>query len=446
MLLLQNFSVDTLPYIRSQSVSHSFMLLRDKPEQEQNLLRLLTNKLGDSDRSVASRASFHTLQVLQSHPLMKAIIVNEVAGLVLKSAAPATLAQTKAKTPKAKAAPAATTTSGSARHHDHARYYGTITLNQIVLAKADAQVANKLVEVYFELFKDILGRAAEDDAVEGVPADGPDGEDRQAPPPKLKHQKKAGLEEADEAAEKSSRLTAAILTGLNRAFPYASLDDQIFHSHLNTLFRIVHTGAFNVSVQALVLIQHIVASDERTKARAEKSKATEGGDNSDGLVGRFYRVLYGTLFDARLVTSSKQAMYLNLLFKSVKADPSPRRVCSFVKRIVQILPLHQPSFICGALYLLGELFSGIPGLRELSLTAADPADKEEYDGRKRDPLYANAESSRLWELVSPPVTSTMLVADGKPLVAPLAESLSSLGGSKCPAIAVRPAGQRICRP
>jgi ribosome biogenesis protein MAK21 len=41
----QTLSLDPLPYVRTQALSLIFTLLRDKPEQEHNLLRLLVNKL-----------------------------------------------------------------------------------------------------------------------------------------------------------------------------------------------------------------------------------------------------------------------------------------------------------------------------------------------------------------------------------------------------------------
>lgn len=36
---------DPLPYVRMQALSLTFTLLKEKPEQEHNLLRLLVNKL-----------------------------------------------------------------------------------------------------------------------------------------------------------------------------------------------------------------------------------------------------------------------------------------------------------------------------------------------------------------------------------------------------------------
>jgi len=168
---------------------------------------------------------------------------------------------------------------------------------------------------------------------------------------------------------------------------------------MDTLFKITHAGTFNTSIQALVLIFQVCQSRQTV---------------SD----RFYRTLYESLFDGRLVTSSKQAMYLNLLFKALKADDSQSRVMAFVKRLLQMLSLHQPPFICGALYLLGELFGSVPGLKRMliepeddgeehfvdaDVAAAAPAEGskplKEYDGKKREPQYANADASCLWELV-----------------------------------------------
>lgn len=42
---LQTLSHDTLPFVRTQTLTIVFQLLKEKPEQEQNLLRLLVNKL-----------------------------------------------------------------------------------------------------------------------------------------------------------------------------------------------------------------------------------------------------------------------------------------------------------------------------------------------------------------------------------------------------------------
>lgn len=154
-------------------------------------------------------------------------------------------------------------------------------------------------------------------------------------------------------------------------------------------------------------------------------------------IDRFYRTLYESLLDPRLLTSSKQALYLNLLFKAIKSDINLKRVKAFSKRLLQVVGMNQPSFACGALYLLREIeeiFSGLKGF--IDEPDAAESDEEEnfrdvpenasgtnqdqvtncnhkenekvilniksscaYNGRKRDPEYSNAERSCLWELV-----------------------------------------------
>jgi hypothetical protein len=41
----QSFSLDPLAYVRTQTITFLFTLLKERPEQEHNLLRLLVNKL-----------------------------------------------------------------------------------------------------------------------------------------------------------------------------------------------------------------------------------------------------------------------------------------------------------------------------------------------------------------------------------------------------------------
>lgn len=177
---------------------------------------------------------------------------------------------------------------------------------------------------------------------------------------------------------------------------------------MDTLFRITHSSNFNTSIQALMLIEQLAT----TKHLA---------------VDRFYRTLYESLLDPRLVTSSKHALYLNLLYRSLKNDINVKRVKAFAKRMLQIVTLHQPPFICGIMYLMRELEVTFPGLKSmLKDPEANDEDEEEvyrdvpedseaaetqnndtsskpqdqYDGRKRDPEHSNADKSCLWETVS----------------------------------------------
>lgn len=179
--------------------------------------------------------------------------------------------------------------------------------------------------------------------------------------------------------------------------PRPKLTHRRLESEMDTLFRIAHSSNFNTSIQAMLLIQQLVST---------KSFPAD----------RFYRVLYESLLDPRLPASSKQAMYLNLLLRSLKADVNTKRVKAFVKRMLQVLAMHQPAFACGVLYVLSQLRKTMPGLLTLieepeeqqaqpessgmQLDSADGLGGQRYDGRKRDPEYSNAQNTCLWEIVS----------------------------------------------
>lgn len=71
------------------------------------------------------------------------------------------------------------------------------------------------------------------------------------------------------------------------------------------------------------------------------------------------------LLDPGLSSSSRQSMFLNLLYKSLKADIVLRRVKAFVKRLLQVSAEQSASFTCGALFLLSEVMKAKPGLKML---------------------------------------------------------------------------------
>ncbi|KAI5120472.1 hypothetical protein M0805_006492 [Coniferiporia weirii] len=432
--VLEALSLDPLPYVRLQAMSLIFTLLREKPEQEQNLLRLLVNKLGDSERSVASRASYHILQLLQVHPQMKAVVVREIASLALRplrSSASTTQSgathlkfsddpkpSTKANSkPKSKSTPHE---KGEKKdlQQEHAKYYAAITLNQVMLAptEADRAVAVQLVGLYFELFKEILGSSAAPDTDAAVVGEEVDhsrmGKEKRKKQEQRNENSKGrgkgkGKEEHDnsftEVEDSNSRLISAILTGVNRALPFAKLgiENVEFSKHIDTLFLICHKSTFNISLQALRLLLQICQS-----LLSAPSQSSSSASLSNSITDRYYRTLYASLHDIRLNASSKQAMYLNLLLKSMKMDTKKERVQAFVRRFVQLLVgagNGAVEFVAGGLFLLGEIYKVEPSLRELlgkpSPRPSDGSTDSTYDPKKRDPQYAHAGASPMWELI-----------------------------------------------
>lgn len=376
--LLERLSHDSILYVRMKIVGHIFSLLKAKPEQEANLLRLGVNKLGDIDNKVSSKTSYQILLLEQEHPAMKQIICESVIDVVFRS-----------------------------NNDHHALYYSINTLNQTILTRSDEGLANKLVDAYFALFEKLLIKT-DDENVGKFKESEHQKEGRRKK--NIKRGKKGGKsvknekDESEIIEEKNSKMFAQILTGLNRSFPFSNFPMDIFENHLNILYKITHSLNFNTSVQALILIQTITNkfSDDKFK-------------------DRYFRTLYESLWDERLLNSSKQGIYLNLLYKSLKSDENSNRVLAFVKRISQVcLSWFNIGTVAGMIFLLIQLEREIPQIRNLFLntpmddklekaeeeereTEEEIAEKKEseskvYDSKKRDPKYANADKSSLWEL------------------------------------------------
>lgn len=284
--VLETLSHDQLPYIRIQALQMVFRLLEGNAEQEQNLLRLGVNKLvrhwqiaipglpsseqetgsatgshevnpsfiltiqGDTEKSVASKTSHRLLQLLQVHPAMKSIVAREVSSLVLKPSPGAASSSSShvrfddaPSTSKSSSSKSAVTKSDGATH---ARYYGLITLNQITLSvRTDRELAAKLVQLYFEVFREILGEAEKQGDAE-VDKEGKAKEELEKAVGKVgKWQgrrkgaegkgkgkgkgKGGGQGDGDEEVLESeaARLVAAVLTGIKRAVPYARLEEDV---------------------------------------------------------------------------------------------------------------------------------------------------------------------------------------------------------------------------
>ena len=162
---------------------------------------------------------------------MKTIIVHETTGLIMRPSPPLSL----------------TTPPGGPKFpqkqeknvwHAHARYYATITFNQIVLStsEADRSAARTLMDVYFQLFREVVSQRESEPTDDVVPTvEEPN--DKRKEKTREKNQEKArgnhgkgkqvrGAAGFAEVQDSNAKLLGAILTGVNRALPFACLGGE----------------------------------------------------------------------------------------------------------------------------------------------------------------------------------------------------------------------------
>ncbi|WCJ26384.1 CCAAT/enhancer-binding protein zeta [Euphorbia peplus] len=165
-----------------------YALLKRNLELERILLVGLVNKLGDPQNRGASNADFYLSNLLADHPNMKAVVIDEVDTYLFR--------------------PHLTL---------RAKYHAVNFLTQIHLSiKEDGPAAAKrLIDVYFALIK-VLITEAESARVKEKSGKG---ENRKGDGPPKEHK----MDNSSEShVELDSRLLSALLTGVNRAFPFVS--------------------------------------------------------------------------------------------------------------------------------------------------------------------------------------------------------------------------------
>ena len=334
---------DPLLHVRQRMVGRLYGMLCAKPELERRVLSLLVNKLGDPDKKVSSRLAHLLGQLTVAHPAMKGVVLAECQRFVLRP-----------------------------NVSEAAQYYAVTFMNQMILTRREPHLAHTLLLIYLALFSARVSS--------GAPL--------------------------------GSRMFSCLLSGLHRAIPFC--DDpstkeqtaELLSSQLTSIFRCAHASSFGTAVQALMVLSHATGF------------APSASD-------RFYRALYESVLHPDLPTSSKQALFLNVVYKAMKADDTVARVAAFAKRLLQACAHAPPSFTCGVLMLLAEVSKSRTQLRKLltappsaangtgavvdtgAAHAAAPAAGTTpspdalgmgYDWNKREPKFAGAEGSRLWEL------------------------------------------------
>jgi len=162
---------------------------------------------------------------------------------------------------------------------------------------------------------------------------------------------------------------------------------------------------------------------------------------------RFYRTLYELLQKVHMSKANSLDDYFGMVFKAIKADDSVPRCIAFIKRLLQMSFLNEANFIAASLLIISEIIKlrsdiklalfpfgntevivkeaaeGSTSLVKLDQAGSDDDEEErfidvdkvmappktevqktvysdKYDPHKREPKFANADNSSLFELAA----------------------------------------------
>lgn len=381
--VLSEAAHSNVTYFKNKAIRTAQELLAAKPEQERALLGLLVNKFGDNSPKVSSNVSFHLKKLVEVHPGMKAIIAKEVEIFLARSNVTA-----------------------------KSQYCALLHLSEMVLMRGrDGELAAQLVRIFVSRLEAALkGQRA---AGRGGKAAGKGA--RTSWWKTKGKRKKPGLQDED------NRLVRTLINGIQRAMPYIDTtadSSPLQEETLNALYKACHTvSSFSTRIAILsLLFRHLY---ERTRGEPPN---------------RFYQLLYEQLGQFDLFGSTHRQQAFLLLQRVIPADISSARALALSRRLLQVGGNSQPPVAVAALAVLRQLLSARRAeLRPLlqsvdsQLTAdAEPDDADEehfvdddtaqakkaaaeapalaseerphYEPSKRDPRFAKARCTPLWEL------------------------------------------------
>ncbi|KAK3862223.1 hypothetical protein Pcinc_031899 [Petrolisthes cinctipes] len=269
---------NTVDKTKVQGIRCLVHLVSSNPAQdlEGAAMKAVVYKLGDPNRKVAAQTMYHLRSLLFRRSELKTVVVDHIEDMMYR-----------------------TNLNGKAQ------YYCLCFLKDIIFGAGDQQLAQKLLNVYFGFFKGCTTKG-----------------------------------------EVDTRIMAVLLRGINRAYPYAQQSGGSVDEQLDTLYKLCHIVNFGIATQALQLIYQVTRFQNKV---------------SD----RFYQVIYSQILDTTLGISSATNAFLNLVFKAMVRDQSPRRVLAFVKRLFQVSMYQNPNVAAGIVFLVSEVVKEKPGLSKL---------------------------------------------------------------------------------
>lgn len=370
--LLEVLSQDAITYSRERACRHLFDLLKNGSpvEQAQNILTLLCNKLGDGERRLASRIPFYLTELVNAHPQQLTLLACEHVKAVVDRKGVS----------------------------DKTRYYALTFLVQIRLSPSQPGITAVLLQIYFGLFQQYI---VDNLQAASKPSKYPKRDKR------IRQKKRArGEEPADSATAalnipaEHARMARILLTGINRAFPFA-VEASTAPSTANKTTTEAHTGA-NLKHLLLQFSQPLLKMCATTVALPTTLQALQlllllAPTGPDSLKNQIIKEIETILAEqVRLRSASaSHALFLRVFHQLVSIGKGGLVLIKDEKHVGQLLKsllrfclsVISPAFTVGALAVTGDSLQRRPGVRASMLQSAPEN-------------IADARDQGLWELIA----------------------------------------------
>ena len=321
---------DPILHARERGCRLIYELLRANPfEQEGNILALLANKLGDSERRLASRMPYYFSELVNAHPRQLTTLAIEHVRQVIDRPGVA----------------------------DRCKYYALTFLVQIRLIGSAPAATAGLLQIYLGLFKTYI--------INSLAQESKDKKFISKRQKRLRHrQKQQGIVvEAPVVAEEHARMAKMLLTGINRAFPFASNAGeelkQLLLSFAVPLLQLCSPRvAFPTTIQALNLLLTLAPHDQALR---------------QSVLQAIQSMLDGQ--DRLRTASASHALVIRVVGRAltlmIDANDRPG-VEALLKSLLRFcLSIISPAFVVASLVLVEATFARFPVIKAMIHVAPD---------------------------------------------------------------------------
>ena len=155
--------------------------------------------------------------------------------------------------------------------------------------------------------------------------------------------------------------------------------DEIIESKISVLFKLSHSKNLKLSIEILKLLFGIITTQDQN------------------FVSRYFKSLYELISLQPLSSSKHVKEALKLILVSLMFDNNHNRICSFIKRLLEMCLISEPPYIICILIIISQVMRNKNKLWKM-MEREQKGVKLYYDSTKRDPQFAQGEYSFLNEL------------------------------------------------
>ena len=354
-LLEESINNEGIINIKKKNIEYLSEMLIKQPESEEKILQAIVNKLGDTSSEVSNYTIKILNQIQEVHMNMSNIIFKYV-----------TIFYTMNEKKESKL--------------NALNYLVQMEIPNVTNFNYKKIFLEESINFFFGLFNQISNENENNNNVENEKKLKTEKSKK-----KIKKLKKIIMENKTKDSI-NDKFLSLIVKRINILFKFVKNQknqmekiNEIIESKISVLFKLSHSQSLKLSIEILKLLFGIITTQDQN------------------FVSRYYKSLYELISLNSLSSSKHVKEALKLILVSLMFDNNHNRICSFIKRLLEMCLISEPPYIICILIIISQVMRNKNKLWKM-MEREQKGVKSFYDSTKRDPQFAQGEYSFLNEL------------------------------------------------